>query len=815
MHQRIFTLIANPRATVEEFKEVLRETDLCIKDSRYKLTPLLYSLKHSRTDFTKAILQYLAKADTDPAQLVSLGIIDPMGHTPLMAAVLASDLDAIRRIMSLKPCFGYRNNLGENATMIAARRAIEFGDKESLDLLLSHPNIADEINQVNNEGISALMLVVHAKKVDLVKGLLSKGACPDGQGQKGSTALHLAAQVGAHDCLRELVKSEANLNIRDKVENLSALTWAVTKGDIVSVQILLEAGANPALQEQNGYTAILAAVEKGNHDCLRELVKQGNGLETANMEGVTPLIKAVLNNDAESVRILLEAGADPASQGKKGYTPIHVAVQENTYDCLRALVSSGKGLETREWEDDATALMKASYRGDEESVRILLEAGANPATQEGKGLTAYHFSVDKGTHDCLKVLVEKGIGLNLKTNLKNDNLSPLLLAIIQDDLPSVEILTEAGADIDLQAQGGNTAILAAIMRDAKKCLAYLAPRSSNLNIVNDQNRTALLEAVSGKGKLWAVELLLKAGADLDFEIEPGMSARAMVHMGKRQGRLSNEFCSGFADLCKKYAKKPASGQTAASREGASVHTGVPFHAVINVRMMEISGTVELGAGANAQYHDVIFKPGFKLKCCDAAVKITGSINGIPVLGDHEDTKSIIKALQDTGFDVEVCEDGIIFSGDLEYKDIKDVIEKTSFSPPSMDSAAGVDMFSPRRPTERRRPNVRASEFQDIKIIRGVTILGSGTSNGCKHLIFDEGAIFTCMGGELKVTETIIGIPVQGVQSDTQKLLSALRELGVTVETCEDGIVLKGNFTLTLETLNSKMNAASATSMPGL
>lgn len=654
MKNEIFELINDPRSTLEDFEAVLEATDLCLKHPGLKLTPILYTLKNGRADFTRAILKYLSKKDIEPSQLASLSIIDPMGNTPLMAAIIAGDSFAVRVIDSLKPSLGKRNKVGETAATLATRRELQSKDGV-FQTVLALPNIADELNAVSPRFFSALMIAVNADNAEVVRALMSAGARVDLQGKGGSTA-------------------------------------------------------------------ILHAAAKGAYDCLKELVVPGIGLDIVGTNGITPLMKATLNHDVKSVKLLLEAGANPASQMLDGSTAIYFAVRT------------------------------------------------------------------KNNHDCLRELVKKPIGLDLKTDPTNYDLSPLMIAVEMLDPASVQILVDAGADVDLQGQEGNTAIFMAIIRDAKEILPILAAKSSNLNITNDKNRTPLLEAISGGGKLWALEILLKAGADPDFEIMPGHSTRSLVHIGVQGGHITQDFCTQFENLCEKYAKAPA---------GASAS----FDPVVKEKSVELSS--EIALDNNVQYHDAVLCPGFKIIDCKAAIKITGSINGISVLSKRKISQELISALKAVG-NVEICKDGIVFSGKLSYEDIKHVIE---YANASSGSAVDVHMFS------RRGGRKINKEFKEIKVITGDEVINHGQEVSCNHLLFSENSSLTCQKrGKLRVTETILGIPIKGSGEDTKLLLEALRMLGAIVFVSEKGLESTGFFKFTLKNISILMERNKAASL---
>ena len=89
--------------------------------------------------------------------------------------------------------------------------------------------------------------------------------------------------------------------------------------------------------------------------------------------------------------------------------------------------------------------------------------------------------------------------------------SPIHLAAIKGDLEKVELLIQAGIDVDITDESGNTFIHLAA-REGKAGILYRYLHEIDVNSVNDDNETALHMAVRN-GHMHAVILLIQK-ADL-------------------------------------------------------------------------------------------------------------------------------------------------------------------------------------------------------------------------------------------------------------------------------------------------------------
>jgi hypothetical protein len=79
------------------------------------------------------------------------------------------------------------------------------------------------------------------------------------------------------------------------------------------------------------------------------------------------------------LRCLLAAGLNPEITDKKGGSLLSQCVMHP--ESIDLLVQRGVDIDRRSGRDNATALMRATYMGDEECVQRLLKAGANPTLE--------------------------------------------------------------------------------------------------------------------------------------------------------------------------------------------------------------------------------------------------------------------------------------------------------------------------------------------------------------------------------------------------------------------------------------------------
>jgi len=180
---------------------------------------------------------------------------------------------------------------------------------------------------------------------------------------------------------------------------------------------------DPALQRE-----FWAALTTGLPDRIRALVGAGAdvNLPVGNLGGETPLIRAVTSDNPELVRLLIELGADVnlASQGPRNWAPLMFA--HDNPELIRELVAAGADLNarmaafsiksplggTKTCPGGATALHLAAATGNAESIRVLLQAGAQVEARAEDGLAPLDYALQQGSSNAAaEALVEAGARL--------------------------------------------------------------------------------------------------------------------------------------------------------------------------------------------------------------------------------------------------------------------------------------------------------------------------------------------------------------------------------------------------------------------
>lgn len=177
---------------------------------------------------------------------------------------------------------------------------------------------------------------------------------------------------------------------------------AATQSNLDTVKELVAQGANINYADRWGNSAIFSAAWNGDIKALDLFYDLGSTLDLgeANL-----LCNAAFNAQVESVKWLLQKGADPNYTLTTGENALHYTISQTNNmnertEIVRILVQSGTdinkkttpGKSTLCFMRDAflkgeTPLHRAAAYSDENMIKLLLEAGADPSIKDANGDT--------------------------------------------------------------------------------------------------------------------------------------------------------------------------------------------------------------------------------------------------------------------------------------------------------------------------------------------------------------------------------------------------------------------------------------------
>lgn len=144
--------------------------------------------------------------------------------------------------------------------------------------------------------------------------------------------------------------------------------------------MLLEAGADPNIRDEDGWSALnYASGWLQRREVVEMLLKVGADVNVRafGSDNSTPLISAsgLDAGDPVIVKMLLDAGADVDAEGYEGETALSEASSEGHLGVVRVLLEAGAGVNRNHL---ATVIYQAEDREHTEIVELLEEAKRTP-----------------------------------------------------------------------------------------------------------------------------------------------------------------------------------------------------------------------------------------------------------------------------------------------------------------------------------------------------------------------------------------------------------------------------------------------------
>jgi ankyrin repeat protein len=321
-----------------------------------------------------------------------------------------------------------------------------------------------------------------------------------------------AAMQDNKDAARTLLKQGADVNSAQG-DGMTALHWAVQKGDLELTQMLLYAGANvKATTRVGGYTPLLVASKIGNATMIDALIAGGADPNTPTINGTTPLMFSAEAGNVAAVKALLDKGADVNTQEKvKGETALTFAAAYGRADVIRLLTARGANVNVSTKTVDLVAFNKEEQeRFSQFQQQAAQQAagrggragapGAEPAAGRGGrgfnpnakpgidrqynyteligswgGLTPLHLAARQGQLEAAKALLDAGAPVNQLTEV--DHATPLLVATINGQFDLAKYLLDHGADPAMAQSNGATPLYAVLNCQWSAKALYPQPRA--------------------------------------------------------------------------------------------------------------------------------------------------------------------------------------------------------------------------------------------------------------------------------------------------------------------------------------------------
>ncbi len=246
------------------------------------------------------------------------------------------------------------------------------------------------------ENVELFSNVLAQGSPQLIQLFVQNGAPALEPGKHGAAPLVSAAGKGNANLVAHLIGNAAHL---PAPLLFCALRAAARSGNVPTVRVLIDKGAdiNSSSCDNNPDPVLTAAAESANPAMVEEILALHPDVNAKGRSGNTALTNLLESSIAESepeiVALLIEAGADVSARNDNGQTPIFAAC--NNYKTLAPLLAAHPDLNLID-KNGQTALMNCF---EQNYIKALLQAGADPSIRNRDGRTAAQSALDQGAKD--------------------------------------------------------------------------------------------------------------------------------------------------------------------------------------------------------------------------------------------------------------------------------------------------------------------------------------------------------------------------------------------------------------------------------
>lgn len=362
----------------------------------YGESALSIAAAHGHLHIVQLLLAYTVEVDSR----------DGIGRTPLSLAAEAGYLEVVQYLAS----YGADCDAGDDFKRTPLSYAAEGGHEAVVQYLLSRASV--RASHPDYVGRSPLFRAAVAKQWGAVRLLASHGASVDPRANDGDYPITLAAKNGCREDVVKLIEIGAHLNSMDGTGR-TALSYAAEHSYFDVTTLLLSAGADASIADEDGWTPFIWASESGWDAGLEMLLVQCGRVCAAHQDrhGQTALAIASRMGHKAAVQVLLKWDTGRITVNTPdhtGWTPLIQAAKDGG-DVLGLLLDEAGSSIDVSWKDcgGKTALHWAAAAGHLQAANRLMGAAAPLDIEDNLQRTPLWLAARNG-HEAVAVALLRG-----------------------------------------------------------------------------------------------------------------------------------------------------------------------------------------------------------------------------------------------------------------------------------------------------------------------------------------------------------------------------------------------------------------------
>ncbi|KAH6618125.1 ankyrin repeat-containing domain protein [Chaetomium sp. MPI-SDFR-AT-0129] len=245
-----------------------------------------------------------------------------------------------------------------------------------------------------------------------------------------------------------------------------------------------------------GFSLLRWALYGRQHETVGFLLDQGAGVDEESYQNVFDFWLRRRWSDAEFPTIRRVADyPDRDWIAEQHFSPIHHIVFLLSNKTIKEELKHNPDAVHITDAQGRTALHWATARAQLDDMRVLIAHGSNVDTMDADGRTPMLHAVDSGNDEAVRVLLTAGADPNPTLPAGFFRSSPLTAACFGRRAGMVKLLLQAGAKIDTVNPEGRTALHAAATTQSAECASVLLKAGASPEDVSKNGQTPLSTAI--------------------------------------------------------------------------------------------------------------------------------------------------------------------------------------------------------------------------------------------------------------------------------------------------------------------------------
>lgn len=222
------------------------------------------------------------------------------------------------------------------------------------------------------------------------------------------------------------------------------------------------------------------------------------------------LMKRCMQLDEEKSLNYINSIKDEDERKRQINRLIKIAVVVKKVNLVRKLIEAGACIDVS-YENGMNIFNLICYLGDKEIVGLVLDSITDINKVDERQNTALHWACANRFIDVVKLLIARGINVNLKNKI---GWTAIRMAIVNRDKDMMSLLIKSGADVNIKYGGGRTLLHIAAYSNYCDIVKLLIESGADINVGDEHGITAI-HAFCYKDNIEMVKFCLDNNADID------------------------------------------------------------------------------------------------------------------------------------------------------------------------------------------------------------------------------------------------------------------------------------------------------------